>query len=136
VTYALVDTRRIVIDRDGNSCVRCGRKREEIHHRYRRGMGGSTHPLIHSPANLLCLCSEHHRQAESLRRQSAEITGLCVPTLAAAFITPVLTTRGWSLPTLGGTWLPICPGYQAPNVDTAQHLGIRYGLIGGTTDHV
>lgn len=136
VTYALVDTRRIVIDRDGNRCIRCGRKREEIHHRYRRGMGGSTHPMIHAPTNLVCLCRDCHRSAESQRRHANEHLGLCIPTLGAAASTPVLTGDGWKLPTIGGTWLLVCPTYQAPNVDAARLVAFHYGLIGGTDDHL
>jgi hypothetical protein len=134
--YLLADTRLTVIDRDGNSCVRCGRKREEIHHRYRRGMGGSTDPMIHNPANLICLCAEHHQSAESKRTKAREVEGLCVPTLDRAPVTPVLTLTGWRLPTVAGTWLQVCQTYQASNVDDAMMTAWRIGLIGGTSDHL
>lgn len=134
--YLLADTRLTVIDRDGNRCVRCGRKREEVHHRYRRGMGGSTNPLIHNPANLICLCQHCHRAAESNRTLAREIEGHCIPTLEQAPVTPVLTLTGWRLPTLAGTWVQVCQSYQASNVDDAAMVAFRLGLIGGTSDHL
>jgi hypothetical protein len=53
-------TRRVVLERDGWSCVSCGRYLNlydySVHHRVPRGMGGSKVPWIDLPANLLCLC--------------------------------------------------------------------------------
>ena len=49
--------RRIVADRDGDTCQMCGRfmyQRRSVHHRLPKGMGGSA--LLESPANLVTLC--------------------------------------------------------------------------------
>lgn len=126
----LAEARLVVIDRDGGACLICGQRFDEIHHRYRRGMGGSSDPEINSPVNLLSLCGFHHRQAESLRSEVAAPWGLCVPNLPAAFLTPVRTTWiGWALPTAGGTWLPICPPHYVQDWQGAQRLAYLAGLL-------
>lgn len=130
MTGGLEQARAIVIARDGNACVVCGQRFDEVHHRYRRGMGGSKDPNIHSPVNLLCLCSFHHRTAESLRTDVATPTGLCVPSLAAAYLTPVTHWAfGWALPYEGGTWRPVCPGFAAVDADQAKAIAYRVGLL-------
>src|SRR4029077_18108047 len=102
---------------DGGLCVACGTRFEEIHHRYRRGMGGSSDPEINSPANLLCLCGFHHRLAESQRTDAATVTGYCVPTLPAAFLTPVRSWQWWELLTAGGTVLWLAPPMRWRSVE-------------------
>ncbi|MBG6089959.1 HNH endonuclease [Actinomadura viridis] len=51
--------RTLVMERDGCVCFCCGApltgQPHSLQHRRARGMGGSTDPLIHSPANLLLL---------------------------------------------------------------------------------
>jgi hypothetical protein len=120
---------RVVDHRDGGVCVWCGNRAAEHHHRYRRGMGGSSDPQINDPRNLLSACAFHHRLTESQRTVARDITGWCVPTLGQAFTTPVLTLWGWRLPTAGGTWLPIGPKYTATSCAEAEQLARRLGLI-------
>lgn len=125
----LADARQVVIHRDNGLCVFCGLQYQEVHHRYRRGMGGSRDPEINSPVNLLCLCMVHHREAESRRTEVAEPYGLCVPNLPGAFLTPVRAWFGWALPTTGGTWLRIAPGYAFASWEGAQSSARLYGLL-------
>lgn len=58
-------------------------------------MGGSSDPAINSPANLLSVCSTHHRDIESWRT-SAELRGWIVrrPNDPAA-IRVLITGVGW-----------------------------------------
>lgn len=63
--------RMIVLERDGFSCVRCWCRAEDIHHRHPAGMGGSTEPWVHLPANLICLCRRCHRWCETKERALA-----------------------------------------------------------------
>lgn len=123
------EARAVVFHRDNGLCVVCGMQADEWHHRYRRGMGGTSDPQINSPANGLALCMHHHREAESLRRDVAGPYGLCVPNLPAAFLTPVRTWHGWALPTAGGTWLGICPPWAVSTWEGAQTLAFHHGLL-------
>lgn len=125
----LTAARRVVIHRDNGVCVWCGNRYAEVHHRYRRGMGGSRDPLINDPRNLLSACTFHHRYAESQRTESREVNGWCTPTLELALITPVLTATGWQLPTERGTWLPICPTYTVTSCGEAEQLARHLGLL-------
>jgi hypothetical protein len=123
------EQRDVVIGRDGAACVACGSRFQEIHHRYRRGMGGSSDPEINSPANLLCLCSFHHAQAESQRTDAASVFGYCVPNLPAAFLTPVRTWQGWQLLTGMGTVLCLGPGYLFCDVEEARTFARLHALL-------
>ncbi|WNM65444.1 HNH endonuclease [Microbacterium phage Phonegingi] len=89
-------TCRIIDERDGYSCVRCGISLAAVsgsrHHRQRRRSGD------HSPANLILLCGSgttgchgwaHAHPAE------ARAVGLIVPTWTQPEFVPVLTWRGW-----------------------------------------
>lgn len=101
----------------------------EVHHRYRRGMGGSKDPEINSPVNLLSLCMFHHAEAESRRSEVAGPQGLCVPTLALAHTVPVKTWQGWAVPTDRGTWLTICPGHEHASWELPAMRAITAGYI-------
>jgi hypothetical protein len=50
-----------VRDRFGGRCARCGRPGWTVHHRRRRGMGGSGDPKINEPPNLIFLCGDGTR---------------------------------------------------------------------------
>ncbi len=120
----------MVIDRDQGTCISCGSRFDEVHHRYRRGMGGSSDPEIHSPTNLVCLCSGCHREAESLRLTVAEPLGLCVPSLAEAYLTPVLVRwLGWAIPLDRGTWMPVCPPWLAIDSTEARRQAYLRGAL-------
>lgn len=130
MTGGLAEAQAVVKHRDGGTCVMCGVRMNEVHHRYRRGMGGSSDPEIHNPANLLCLCGAHHREAESLRLDVGEKLGLCVPSLAQAFTTPVRTHwLGWALPTAGGTWAPLAPGHRFSDAGQARSYAYLIGAL-------
>ena len=67
------DAARLVLGRSRGICERCAeRNATDIHHRRPRGMGGTRHPEIHSPANLLHLCADCHRWVESNSRAAYE----------------------------------------------------------------
>lgn len=121
--------RDVVIGRDSGLCVACGHRFDEIHHRYRRGMGGSSDPQINSPANLICLCAFHHAQAESQRTDAATLFGYCVPTLPAAFLTPVRSWQSWELLTSRGTALPLAPAFRWSTVEEARSFCHVNGLL-------
>lgn len=90
-----IRTRAAVIVRDSGKCFRCGRQvaicdgeeykglpvihrvgQFSIHHRYPRGMGGSSNPEINSTANLMVLCGTGttgcHGWVEAHRGQARE----------------------------------------------------------------
>lgn len=52
--------RRIVYQRDGGRCARCALSvhgiPSSVHHRRRRGMGGTHDPRSHDPRNLVLVC--------------------------------------------------------------------------------
>jgi hypothetical protein len=49
--------KQLVRDRDSHTCLNCGRPGTDVHHRVRRGMGGTADPLIaFGMANLVTLC--------------------------------------------------------------------------------
>ena len=56
-----IAARKLVNDRDGGLCVRCGSEATDIHHRQLRGLGGSSDPETnYNPANLVSLCRSCH----------------------------------------------------------------------------
>ena len=76
--------RQLVWERDGDCCVRCGLyggyafPQHALHHRRPRGMGGTRHEAINSPANLITLCHKCHEFIES-RRVWAIADGYLIP---------------------------------------------------------
>ena len=79
------DVRALVWEREESCCARCGLRggehvfpRHEVHHRRPRGMGGTRHEAINSPANLLLLCHACHAFIES-RRVWAIADGYLIP---------------------------------------------------------
>jgi 5-methylcytosine-specific restriction protein A len=94
----------MVLRRAQEMCERCGCPRvEQIHHRKPRGAGGTRDPLINSPANLLALCADCHREVERDRTVSYE-QGWLVHRYADPTTTPVwLAFKGYSLLSPEGT---------------------------------
>lgn len=72
-------TASVVAMRSGGYCeyLGCDQRGQQFHHRKPRGMGGSRNPSIHSPSNILHLCSAHHEWVESHRRVARDL-GLLV----------------------------------------------------------
>jgi 5-methylcytosine-specific restriction protein A len=103
--------RRIVRDRDGDTCQMCGRfmyERRSVHHRLPKGMGGSA--LLESPANLVTLCGVGnadgcHGKAHS-NPQWARNHGWIVSRSFDPAEIPVDMHDGWWLLTAAGERLP------------------------------
>lgn len=58
--------KQIVRERDSWACAECGGLACDVHHRVRRGSGGTGNPAIEfSPANLICLCRPDHNRAHA-----------------------------------------------------------------------
>jgi hypothetical protein len=55
-------TRRLVLARDGEKCLRCLGEATDVHHRRPKGMGGTGNSYIkYGLANLVSLCRECHQ---------------------------------------------------------------------------
>lgn len=69
-------TRRIVHQRAGSCCERCGRSivniPAEMDHRRAKGMGGSLRKSTHSPANASLLCADCHRWKHANPNKAAD----------------------------------------------------------------
>lgn len=61
----LRDAAQTVAARSNNTCEVCSDPASEFHHRRPRGMGGTSDPYQHSPANLLHVCPNCHAWIES-----------------------------------------------------------------------
>jgi len=77
----------------------CGAEATDVHHRRRKGMGGSA--LLEQPSNLLTLCglgntSGHHGWAHQNPDQANQY-GLVLYEFEVPAETPVLTPDGWFL---------------------------------------
>jgi len=62
--------RQLVIDRFRQSCLRCGRYGQVIHHRRPRKRGGTKRPEINYPENLVWICNDCHDEIETNRDKS------------------------------------------------------------------
>lgn len=75
----LTEAKAIVWARDHGLCWVCGARGFDHHHRLPRGQGGSANnPAIHSPANLIVLCRDHHGQYETRTRADGYDLGLLI----------------------------------------------------------
>lgn len=72
------EAKRIVRQRSGDNCERCGGVAVDIHHRRPRGAGGTRDLTINQPANLVALCRACHSWCES-NRVDATSAGWLVP---------------------------------------------------------
>lgn len=81
-------TRQLVKERADWHCEVCGQqvynRRSSIHHRRGRGNGGSTHPAINRPSNLLLVCGTgvtacHGELTRNRNRPAAVAAGWVVP---------------------------------------------------------
>jgi 5-methylcytosine-specific restriction protein A len=101
--------RRLVAERADWRCEVCARPitgDHSVHHRLPRGMGGSRHAVINSPANLLLLCGSGttgcHGWIES-HRETAYALGLLVHRGHSPAEVPVHTIHGRVLLRQDGT---------------------------------
>jgi hypothetical protein len=111
-TRAVQDAaRRIVRERDGHRCQMCGAsivdRPSSIHHRRRRGMGGSA--LLERASNLVRLCGTGttgcHGFVES-QRTLATVRGWLLGYLDDPEATPLRCFDGWHTLTDDGVRLP------------------------------
>lgn len=98
-------TRELVLERDGRTCVSCGRLCAgplgySLHHRTPRGMGGTKRPEANAPSNLVTVCGDGvrgcHGWIESNRDQARE-WGYLVHRIDDPAEVPVLGRHGWVL---------------------------------------
>lgn len=62
VTRAWETVKEQVRERDSHTCLNCGKPGNDVHHRVRRGMGGTADPSIaFGMANLVLLCRPDHQ---------------------------------------------------------------------------
>lgn len=108
-----VATRKLVWERAGGCCERCGKTigtgQYSQHHRLPRGMGGTKNPAANSPSNLVLLCGSAttpegcHTSVEKFR-EAAVRTGWIVPRTADPAKVPVKFASGrWYLLNDDGT---------------------------------
>jgi hypothetical protein len=103
--------RRIVRQRDGHLCQMCGAsivdQPSSVHHRRRRGMGGSA--LLERASNLVRLCGTGttgcHGFVES-QRTLATVRGWLLGYLDDPEATPLLCYDGWHLLLDDGSRIP------------------------------
>lgn len=104
-------TVRLVRERDGHACARCGTTEGlTTQHRVARGMGGTRAAWINEPPNLLTLCGSGttgcHGWTEANPTKAKQL-GYSCPRYIAPTDHPVRTWRGrvWLLP--DGTTKPV-----------------------------
>lgn len=102
--------RDLVFERDLNSCIRCGGRAVQTHHRDPRGMGGSSrNPNAHSPEVLLSMCAQGskydcHNFIEH-EREHAEHMGWLIPMGVDAETVSTLWHSQWVTLSSSGTVL-------------------------------
>ena len=61
-----IAAKRLVNERDGGLCVKCGSEATDCHHRMPKGMGGTSDPdRNYGLANIISLCAGCHRYVHS-----------------------------------------------------------------------
>lgn len=81
--------RALVMSRDWDECLRCGRTGAQIHHRRPRMAGGTTDPLINAMPNLVLLCMDCHDWVE-MNRHNAREAGYLLRNVGDAPTMPML----------------------------------------------
>lgn len=108
-TRAVVDASRSVVhERDQGRCCMCGAEATDVHHRRRKGMGGSA--LLEQPSNLVTLCglgntSGHHGWAHQNPEQANQY-GWVLYAYEVPAETPVFYRGGWVLLSDDGSRTP------------------------------
>lgn len=87
-------TRKRILERDNGICVRCGREAVDVHHRLRKGMGGTKKENINYGAgNLVSLCRDCHAYVHAHPRESYR-TGFLVASWDSPEGTQIVTKFG------------------------------------------
>ena len=115
--------RQLTLARDGGRCVNCGRPAADVHHRVRRGMGGTDDPVIgFGLANLVSLDRRCHDLCHRLKHtpegSGMHDRGLWLETWQNPALETVTVRSAAGLvrdlyPTAGGDWATTPPGVAA-----------------------
>jgi 5-methylcytosine-specific restriction protein A len=81
-------TRKLIREREDARCAICRRPMTDIHHRLRKGMGGTSRADIHLPSNLVGLCRTHHGLVHA-KPAPAVLGGWIVPTSVEPGLFPI-----------------------------------------------
>lgn len=104
--------KQLVRDRDSETCLSCGRAGLDVHHRVRRGMGGTADPVIaFGRANLVLLCRPCHNLAHRTDDPEMAAKGYRLDTSQDPAAVPLLlcSEQGSGAP----AWLTPGGGYAA-----------------------
>jgi hypothetical protein len=113
--------KQLVRDRDSETCLNCGHAGTDVHHRVRRGMGGTADPVIaFGLANLALLCRPCHALAHKTDDPEMAAKGYRLETTADPAAEPLMlfSEFGSGAP----VWLKPDRGYateRPPRADAA-----------------
>lgn len=95
------EAKRLVHDRDSETCLNCGRRGTDVHHRVRRGMAGTSDPRIFvGMANLALVCRPCHSLAHKADDPEMGVKGYRLETWQSPERVPL-----WLAGENGGSWI-------------------------------
>lgn len=110
--------KQLVHDRDSESCLNCGHLGTDVHHRVRRGMGGTADPVIaFGRANLVLLCRPCHTLAHEADKPEMALKGYRLETWQSPEAEPL--TLFSELGPGSDIWLTPDAGYAPVRPDMA-----------------
>lgn len=107
----------LVHERDSETCLNCGHRGTDVHHRVRRGMGGTADPVIaFGLVNLTLLCRRDHLLAHRADKPEMADKGYRLETWQDPAVEPL-----WLFSEGGGAlvWLTAEGGYEAAAPESA-----------------
>lgn len=102
--------KQLVRDRDSETCLNCGHAGTDVHHRVRRGMGGTADPVIaFGRANLALLCRPCHALAHKTGDPEMAAKGYRLETSQDPAVEPLMLVSEFGSGAL--VWLKPYGGY-------------------------